>query len=307
MVNRRQALIQLGVLAGGSLFLPGTAFSQINNTPKKFRYCLNTSTISGCGRFNVVDYINIAAKAGYDAVELWVGDVKEYQKANGTLDPIKDAIRKNSVSVENAIGFAPWLSGQNGLEQMKTDMKLMAEIECKRIAAPPVGCESEVLDLFKTGEQYKKLLDIGRETGVMPQLEFWGASDLFWHLGQAVMVTSVAGDKDARILPDIFHMFKGGSDFNSLNMINGDLIDVFHLNDYDVTAPKAQQTDADRIYPGDGGAPIGLVINYLNNCVGEKVLSLELFNKNYWENDALELAKTGLAKMKDIVEKSLAL
>ena len=34
------------------------------------------------------------------------------------------------------------------------------------------------------------------------------------------------------------------------------------------------------------------------------VLSLELFNRDYWKQDPLEVAKTGLAKMKSAVEKA---
>jgi len=38
---------------------------------------------------------------------------------------------------------------------------------------------------------------------------------------------------------------------------------------------------------------------------GTKVLSLELFNADYWKQDALEVAKTGLQKMKKVVQSSL--
>ena len=34
---------------------------------------------------------------------------------------------------------------------------------------------------------------------------------------------------------------------------------------------------------------------------GEKILSLELFNRAYWEEDPLQVAKTGLDKMKALV------
>ena len=37
---------------------------------------------------------------------------------------------------------------------------------------------------------------------------------------------------------------------------------------------------------------------------GQKVLSLELFNENYWIEDALEVAKTGLQKMKKLVKEA---
>jgi hypothetical protein len=34
---------------------------------------------------------------------------------------------------------------------------------------------------------------------------------------------------------------------------------------------------------------------------GNKVLSLELFNQDYWKQDALTVAKTGLEKMRKLV------
>jgi hypothetical protein len=35
-----------------------------------------------------------------------------------------------------------------------------------------------------------------------------------------------------------------------------------------------------------------------------KVLSLELFNRKYWSEDPLVVAKTGLARMKTVVAKA---
>ena len=35
-------------------------------------------------------------------------------------------------------------------------------------------------------------------------------------------------------------------------------------------------------------------------------LSLELFNREYWKQDALKVAKTGLKKMKAVVQKAMA-
>ena len=43
-----------------------------------------------------------------------------------------------------------------------------------------------------------------------------------------------------------------------------------------------------------------------DKATGEgKVLSLELFNKKYWQQDALEVAKAGLEKMKVAVKQAL--
>ena len=84
-------------------------------------------------------------------------------------------------------------------------------------------------------------------------------------------------------------------------MLNGNLIDVFHMNDYPDNKPREEQGDADRVYPGDGVAPMHQILTDLKNMGGEKVLSLELFNRSYWEEDPLFVARTGLAKMKSLI------
>jgi len=42
----------------------------------------------------------------------------------------------------------------------------------------------------------------------------------------------------------------------------------------------------------------------LRRTGGQIVLSLELFNRTYWSQDPLSVAKTGLAKMKAAVAKT---
>ena len=46
------------------------------------------------------------------------------------------------------------------------------------------------------------------------------------------------------------------------------------------------------------------ILEDLKNMGGEKVLSLELFNPSYWEEDPLQVARRGLDKMKALVAKA---
>ena len=64
--------------------------------------------------------------------------------------------------------------------------------------------------------------------------------------------------------------------------------------------PAATITDADRIYPGDGVAPISRILQTIRNPDRPVVLSFEVFNKSYYAQDALLVAKTALAKMKSV-------
>jgi len=304
-MKRRDALRTLGLVTAGMSLSP-LAFPQEKKPAGKFRFCLNTSTISG-QKPGIQKYIEIAARAGYDGVELWVQDVKEYKEQGHTLASLKKVLTDSHVAVEDAIGFAPWMvedaeQRKAGFLQMRQEMEWMADLGCTRIAAPSSGVKADVpLDLFKVGERYKQLLDLGRQTGVMPQLEFWGSSPVFYSLAQALMAAAAANDPDVHILPDVYHLFRGGSGFDGLKMISGKILDVIHFNDYPSSIPREQQQDKDRLYPGDGVAPLKQIVTDLSNMGGTKVLSLELFNRDYWKNDPLSVATTGLEKMKKIV------
>jgi sugar phosphate isomerase/epimerase len=80
---------------------------------------------------------------------------------------------------------------------------------------------------------------------------------------------------------------------------------VFHLNDYPAL-PRDKITDADRVYPGDGVAPLPAILRDLRQLGFRGYLSLELFNREYWKQDALTVARTGLEKMRAAVKRSLA-
>lgn len=308
-MNRRDVLKTLGLATTALAVTPGIAFPQKKEQKKpavQFKYCLNTSTIRG-QKPGLLKSIDIAARAGFDSLELWVQDVKEYKTNGGSMPALKKLIDDNKLTVEDAIGFAPWMvdddaQRQAGFVQMHEEMQLMGEIGCKRIAAPSSGVKpGTTLDLFKVGERFKQLLDMGRETGVMPLLEFWGGSPVFYHMGQALMAAAAANDPDARVLPDVYHLFRGGSGFECLKMVSGHLIDVIHINDYPGNVPRTEQNDGHRVYPGDGVAPYKQIMTDLANMGGTKVLSLELFNKDYWAQDALQVCKTGVEKMRKIV------
>jgi sugar phosphate isomerase/epimerase len=228
-------------------------------------------------------------------------DLKAYVDNGGNLRTLKKLLDDSKLTAVNAIGFAPWMSDDDaqratGFKQMRDEMEMMAALGCARIAAPAAGVRNTP-DLYKVGERYRALLELGRQTGVRPQLEIWGAS-VFSHIGQAMMAIAVANDSDARILPDVYHLYRGNSGFESLKMIDGNVIEIFHMNDYPGDIPREQMEDKDRVYPGDGVAPLQQIIADLKAMNGTKILSLELFNRKYWKQDPLQVAKTGLEKMK---------
>ncbi len=141
--------------------------------------------------------------------------------------------------------------------------------------------------------------------GVVPQMEVWGFSTSVSRLGEAALVAIESGHPQACILADVYHLHKGGSGFGGLKLLGAASMHVFHMNDYPADPPREKISDAHRVYPGDGVAPLVEMLKDLHKLGFRGVLSLELFNRDYWKQDALLVAKAGLAKMKAVVDKAL--
>jgi sugar phosphate isomerase/epimerase len=306
MMSRRE-LLKIPGAAAVAAVMPAIDPLITSNPKDAFRFCLNTSTISG-QKPGIKGMIEIAGAAGYDGMELWINDIRDYLKQGNSVQSLASLLSSKGLVAENLISFTSWMVDDDGkrkagLAELEDEMKIMTELGCRRIAAPPAGVEKgPQLDFQKAGQRYRDILALGRKYKVMPQLEFWGASGTLYNLGQALAIAAAANDPDARILPDVYHLFRGGSGFEGLKLVNGKAIEVIHINDYPGNKPVNEQNDSDRVYPGDGAAPLKQILTDLKSMGGVKVLSLELFNKSYWSQDALAVAKTGLQKMKALVD-----
>jgi hypothetical protein len=85
-MNRRESLQTIG-LATAAIMLPKLGCTSKTTRGIDFRFCLNTSTISG-QQLGLKRNIEIAAEAGYDSLELWVRDVQAYIDDGNTLESL---------------------------------------------------------------------------------------------------------------------------------------------------------------------------------------------------------------------------
>ncbi|MEC7499741.1 MAG: sugar phosphate isomerase/epimerase family protein [Planctomycetota bacterium] len=297
-----------GILGCGGSFTAShatAAASQNDESKPSLRYCFNTSTIRG-QKLGLLEEIELVAKAGYDGIEPWISEIARFQREGGDLDDLRKKLDDLGLRVESAIGFANWIVDDeskrlSALEQAKREMELVRAIGGDRIAAPPAGATDKTgMDLFVIAERYRALLELGREVGVVPQLELWGFSKTLSRLGELVFVASESDHPDACVLPDVYHIYKGGSGFAGLSLVAGAAMHAFHMNDYP-DMPRETIGDGDRVYPGDGVAPLTKILKTLMSNGFRGALSLELFNRSYWEKPAAEVIQTGLAKMKEAV------
>jgi sugar phosphate isomerase/epimerase len=293
---------------GGGVAIAPRVFAQGSPVIDRFRYCLNTATLQGY-KLSLPEMIDAAGTAGYNAIEPWLTAITAY---TGPLGDIRKRLSDHGLTVESAIAFAQWIVDDPAkraaaLEQMRREMDLVTQIGGRRIAAPPAGANNAApIELSVIVERYRAVLELGDRMGVVPELEFWGPSTNLHRLSQAMFVVLETGHPKACVLADVYHLYKGGSGFAGLPQLSAQAIQVIHMNDYPADPPRDRIADRDRVYPGDGVAPLKQILRDLHRVNPELVLSLELFNANYWKTDPLDTAKAGLTKMKQAVRSALA-
>src|SRR5437773_12379369 len=198
--NHDQLLSRRGVLASAAV--AGVALGTKEATaeegklpPRRVQYSLNMSTVRG-QKLSLPDQVDLAAKAGYDAVEPWIGELRQYEQGGGNISDLRKRIADRGLKVPSAIGFAEWLVDDEqrraaGMEQAKKDMELIRSIGGTHIAAPPAGATKEPsVNLLQAAARYRTLLDLGVGMGVIPQLEVWGFSVTLSKLGETMLVAT---------------------------------------------------------------------------------------------------------------------
>ena len=200
---------------------------------------------------------------------------------------MKKRIADLGLVVPSAIGFADWINDDDrlraaGLEQWKRDAELVASIGGIRMAAPPKGAYNVELDLRRVADRYRKLLELSVPLGIVPELEMWGGSKTLSRMSQIAYVLVEVGHPQACGLLDVFHIFKGGSDFAGIRVFNGAALHVLHMNDYPAGLSRKKRPTPCASIPATA-APLVSLVRDLLAIRYTGYLSLELFNHEYWK------------------------
>jgi 2-keto-myo-inositol isomerase len=263
-----------------------------------FLPCLNTSTIRPVP---LVDKIKAAAAAGFRAIEPWNDDVDAYLAGGGTMAALNALLREKGLSVPSVIAIMGWI-GCPDAERDKQRVEAIRRIEQAAaigaphiVASPPGG----TVDLDRAARDYREVLQLGKERGIRPSMEFLGFVEQINNINAAWEIVQRAGDPDGTIVIDWFHMVRGqASTVDDLKRIPAAKISIVHLDDVPYNKPFSEMSDGDRVYPGDGNIPLAEMFGALEEIGYQGAVSLELFNAQYWAQDPYAVVRTGFEKSK---------
>ncbi|WP_074317945.1 sugar phosphate isomerase/epimerase family protein [Singulisphaera sp. GP187] len=268
----------------------------------EFLYCLNTSTIRPTP---LLEKIRIAGRLGYQALEPWNNEIDEYLRSGGTLPDLRNALADAGLKVVSVIALHGWVLAQGAdYAKVKDDCRRRME-QAAALGSPSIVASppQEEVDLDQAAARFGELLELGRQCGVTPSMEFLGFVAGVKNVASALAIATGSGDPRATVVADVFHMIRGGGSVDDLLALEGRQLACFHLNDLPASPDPLAQTDADRVMLGDGIADLPRVIANLRTIGFRGPLSLELFNPTLWGQDPFEVAKTGIERMKRLVER----
>ncbi|MEI6189569.1 MAG: sugar phosphate isomerase/epimerase [Chitinophagia bacterium] len=302
----------LGLMAGA---IPGIALGESNTADEKLkRYqngaspwpiSLDTATIRPA---SLKDKVKIAAAAGYDGLEPWDSELEEFEKNGGNLKELGAEIKKLGLKVPSVIGLwnaipATMAEFEISLKETRRRMRMAHDIGAEHIQTIPNSLPENYNQKW-VADRYRDIIEIGmKEFNIKPALVFVKYFTIKT-LGQATGIAMDANHPNATVIPDVYHMYISDGGFEGLKMLKGDAIAIFQFNDAPSSPAFNDLRDEHRVYPGDGILPLTSIFKDLKATGYKGFISLELYNPNYYKQDLLQVAKTGLRKTLEVLKKA---
>jgi sugar phosphate isomerase/epimerase len=268
--------------------------------------CLDTATIRPA---SLEEKIRIAAKAGFDAIEPWEGELHEYEQKGGSLTDLGKRIRDAGLFVPSVIGLwnaipATREEFDKSLVDSRRRMRQAAAVGAEHIQVVPQPARPwQEFDTKWAADRYRDLLEIGlNEFRINPALVFVQFLPGCARMGQAAAIAIDADHPRARIIPDVFHMHITHSGFKGIRHLRGDFFAIFQFNDAPAAPAIDQLKDEHRVFPGDGILPLADILRDLLAIGYAGCISLELYNPDYWKRDLEGVAREGREKTLKVIE-----
>jgi len=266
-----------------------------------FKLCLNTSTIRPQP---LLEKIRLAAEAGFAAIELWINDLYEHVGRGGEIGDVEKALADHGLEVPSMIALRQWgeaseLEYPLMLDEARRRMELAARLGATYMVATPPreACpEAQLVD------RYGELLELGRQVGICTTFEYVSFFGSVSTLDQAVSIVEQVGDTDATLIVDAFHTWNSDSTAELLASLPAHRISHYHIDDAAPDIPAGKQTDPDRVMIGDGVIDLKTEIAMLRSIGYQGMLSLELFNRQLWQQDPAGVLDLGIKRLRELVE-----
>jgi 2-keto-myo-inositol isomerase len=254
--------------------------------------------------------IKAASAAEYDLIEIWSAKLYKYLETRTPADlraELTDAaIEPYSINSIEHITFRSDADYAAIKAECETLSRIAGEIGCPYIVVVPGKLPENSIRNEIVNESVQVLGELGEiaaNHGVSLAFEFLGQADCSVQtLDLCNEIVELTGRENIGNVLDTFHFYAGSSTFDSIDKMRAEKLFIFHINDAE-DLPKDELTDARRLYPGLGILPIREIKEHFDKIGYDRMVSVEIFRPEYWEQDPFDVAR----KAKAATEEALGL
>ncbi|MDQ2745964.1 MAG: sugar phosphate isomerase/epimerase [Acidobacteriota bacterium] len=254
--------------------------------------------------------IKAAGEAGYELIELWAAKLRTFLETKTVAD-LKRLLQENNLE-PYSINSIEHITFRNAEDYAKIKAeceeysKIAGEINCPYVVVvpgklPENATETQIID--ESVRVLNELADIAEKYHVGLAFEFLGQADCSVQtLDLDKKIIEKVNRENVGLVIDTFHFYAGNSTLEAIETLDPKKLFIFHINDAE-DLPKADLTDAHRLYPGEGILPIREIKERFDAIGYDRMVSIEIFRPEYWNENPFEVAK----KAREATEKVLGL
>lgn len=257
-------------------------------------------------RHDLFKDISSASIVGFDILEIWktklFESLKDHSITGIVNEFIKHGIEPYTINSLEQATFSK--DFKDKLEECEMLCALVQDVRAKILIVVPGFIEEKLPEKEIKEETVKVLKEfskIAEHYEVKLAFEFLGFENCSVNkLSFARQIVHELDIKNVGLVIDTCHLFAGGSTLEDLEQTSAEKIFVVHINDL----PKVEGRpikDSDRIMPTDGVLPLKEFMRTLRKIGYSGVVSVELFNEEYWKLDSKEIAKIAFEKLSTLL------
>lgn len=271
----------------------------------KRRFAMHSTTT---GALALLDTIDVARAAEFDAFEIGDDKFARHIAAGGTLDEVRDGLARAGVE---PIAFTaneplPLPRGTDDVAMFERSHQAL----CERVAAlgctllvvhPPLQLDHATPRIWRDTTT-RTLASISRaagEHGIRVALEFVGTrGSTVRTLADAREIATSASPPVGLVL-DAFHFYAGASTWDMLEGLDSSEVALVRLTDSQ-SLPLERLTDANRVLPGEGVVPMRELLRQVESAGYRGTYSIHLARPDYWDWEPRRLARVALESVESV-------
>src|SRR5262245_59125238 len=256
-------------------------------------------------RFDFKTAMEGYAKAGIKAVEPSLVKVREFaqKESPAAARRLLDDLGLKAVSSSNQLSLPePGEARTRALDDLKWKVELAQAIGADRIVAPSTGTGTYAEDDYKRAvDNLREAGEIAKPFGVTVMLEFSRTSRLAACLPTALRIVRDTNHSNVRVMMDTYHFWGGVSKFEDLELLRDGELHHLHFEDVPANPPREILAQADRVFPGEGIAPLRRIVELLKRKNYAGPASLEMFNPTIQSMDPYQVAMKARATIEPLI------